>query len=235
MPIYLNRTFVRISLSIIHTGPNGPYNTFLRNRAEGFGVFFSAANSPYQNIVGNEITNMTFPYNVVNYTIQGSNHFLYGNNNKGIIHPTGTEMLIDKSYFYTKKPDFVPQNQWAGIGTPNVMGTVSIPAYDRYTSGSPVSDHCDNLSVSIKEVSEQKENVLVFPNPLNSELKIVSSQRIKNLAVINSLGNRILYRRNIGKSITLDSSKWQDGIYLLLIHLSDNNYKMRVIRKTRSF
>ncbi len=27
-------------------GPNGPYNTFIRNRAEGFGVFFSATNSP---------------------------------------------------------------------------------------------------------------------------------------------------------------------------------------------
>jgi len=55
-------------------GPNGPHNTFFRNRGEGFGIFFSASNSPNQNFLGNEITNTSFPYSFVNYTIQGLSH-----------------------------------------------------------------------------------------------------------------------------------------------------------------
>ena len=74
-------------------GPNGPYNTFFRNRSEGYGIFFSADNSPSQNFLGNEITNTHLPYSLVNYLIQGSDHFLFGNNNKGTIDPVGTNSL----------------------------------------------------------------------------------------------------------------------------------------------
>tara|TARA_B110000091_G_scaffold188339_1_gene210108 strand:- start:126 stop:455 length:330 start_codon:yes stop_codon:yes gene_type:complete len=51
-----------------HT-PNGSYNTFLRNRAEGFGIFFSSSNCPDQNFIRNDIPNTSFSYNLINYTI----------------------------------------------------------------------------------------------------------------------------------------------------------------------
>jgi len=43
-------------------GPNGPNNTFFRNRGELFGIFFSADNSPSQNFIANEVTNTNSPY-----------------------------------------------------------------------------------------------------------------------------------------------------------------------------
>ncbi|MBK7342162.1 MAG: hypothetical protein IPJ06_02975 [Saprospiraceae bacterium] len=85
-------------------------------------------------MIGNEIPNLTFPYSFVNYTIQGIGHFLHGNNNKGAIHPAGTNELVDSSYAYMYKPAYVSDSQWAGIGLANPMGSQTIPAYDRYQS-----------------------------------------------------------------------------------------------------
>ena len=76
-------------------GANGPYNTFFRNRGSLFGIFFSDNTSPSQNFIGNEIPNTGTPYSLVNYTIQGSDQFLHGNNNKGAITPAGTNNLTD--------------------------------------------------------------------------------------------------------------------------------------------
>ncbi len=123
-------------------GPNGPHNTFLRNRSEGYGIFFSADNSPDQNFLGNEITNNAFPYSLVNYSINGTGHFIYGNNNKGSIDPAGTENLPDLSYAFTQAPAYVPSDQWAGIGTTNPVGQNSIPARDRFLSGDFFANAC---------------------------------------------------------------------------------------------
>ena len=102
-------------------GANGPFNTFFRNRASLFGIFFSDGTSPSQNIVGNEIPNTGSPYSFVNYTIQGIDQFEYGNNNKGNITPSGTEILDEESYYYSETPSFINSSEWAGIGTPNTM------------------------------------------------------------------------------------------------------------------
>ncbi|MFM7771027.1 MAG: hypothetical protein ACKO8Q_10785, partial [Bacteroidota bacterium] len=88
-------------------GPNGPYNTFLRNRASLFGIFFSADNSPSQNFIGNEIPNTNFPYSSVNYTILGTYHFLFGNNNKGNLDPIGTEKPSTSSLIFSNSPLFL--------------------------------------------------------------------------------------------------------------------------------
>lgn len=126
-------------------GPNGPHNTFLRNRGEGYGIFFSASNSPNQNFLGNEITNSSFPYSLVNYSIQGSGHFLFGNNNKGSIDPSGTENLPDISYAFTQQPYYIPSDQWAGIGTTNPFNQNSIPARDRFLNSEIFLDACSNV------------------------------------------------------------------------------------------
>jgi len=216
-------------------GPNGPYNTIFRNKAEGFGIFFSASNSPNQNLLGNEIPNTSFPYSLVNYTIQGSGHFIYGNNNKGTIHPIGTYALIDSSYAYMEKPDFIPMSQWARIGTPNIMGTASIPAYYRYDSESIFSNTCGNPSLGIKENFETKEKVVIFPNPVQSEMAIESSHFIKNLKVINSIGQEIHYQRNVGLSNIINTTSWENGVYLIVINFSNNKSSVERVVKTNSF
>lgn len=216
-------------------GPNGPYNTMFRNRAEGFGIFFSSNNSPYQNFLGNEIPNTSFPYNIVNYTIQGTDHFIHGNNNKGTIHPAGTSALMDSSYAYIQKVDFIPIAQWAGIGTPNIMGSASIPAYERYNSGTIFSNACNGISISVNQPFKTKEKFMIFPNPVVSEMTIESSHFIQNLTVINLMGEVLHYHENIGFSNQISTVDWRNGLYFILINFANNKSITEVIVKTNSY
>ena len=213
-------------------GPNGPYNTFFRNRSEGYGIFFSASNSPNQNFLGNEITNDNFPYNLINYTLQGSGHFIHGNNNKGTIHPAGTEILIDSSYAYSEKPDFITMAQWVGIGTPNMMGATSIPAYDRYDSGTIFNNACGNSSLGIEGEFETAEKVVIFPNPVQSEMAIESSHYIRDLRVINSIGQEIYYQKKVGMSYLINTADWKNGAYFVFIHFSNKESSVEVVTKS---
>jgi len=216
-------------------GPNGPYNTFLRNRAEKFGIFFSASNSPKQNFLGNEVPNTRFPYNFLNYNILGEDHFIHANNNKGNTHPSGTDELIDTSYAYRKRPDFVPTTQWARIGKPYSMGSASIPAYDRQVSGNIFSGACGRqLPLSLQWPIESIKNAHVFPNPTQLQLHIQSASYIKNLKVINAMGQEVHTENNLGFTQTLQTGNWKNGIYLVLLEFSGNKFKKELVVKTGS-
>jgi len=210
-------------------GPNGPYNTFLRNRAGGYGIFFSATNSPNQNFLGNDITNLNFPYSLVNYTILGNGHFIYGNNNKGNIHPSGTQILPDSSYAYLQRPDFVSVAAWAGIGTPNAMGGGSIPALDRVLAGDIFSTSCNYPVSTMNELYLQKDNLLVFPVPVSDQLNFISDQFIGGLTITNLLGKQIVYVKNPGKSFVVDASGWKNGIYFLDIQFLNKTWMRKKI------
>ena len=121
-------------------GPSGPYNTFFRNRAETFGIIFSAGNpgtSNSEHIVGNDVS-----YIFGSYTITGTNHIQHGNNIYGTIKPPGTNFLTDTSYYLTREPVFwdVPDS-WPSLGIPNVLGAGTNPAKSRW-------DHGTTLTVS---------------------------------------------------------------------------------------
>lgn len=199
-------------------GPNGSYNTFFRNKADGFGIFFSASNSPNQNFIGNDITNTTSPYNIVNYTIQGTGHFLYGNNNKGAIVPTGTESLPESTLGYNTPPLFMPPNLWNSIGTPNVLGSGSNDAQDRYLSNDLFRNSCGNSNVKV----EKYPNIIVdiFPNPMREHLYIKSLQQIIKVDIYNNHG-QIVKTSNGGYCASIDVSSWSKGIYFIVITFSN--------------
>ena len=134
-----------------------------------------------------------------------------------------------------EKPDFIPMSQWARIGTPNIMGTASIPAYYRYDSESIFSNTCGNPSLGIKENFETKEKVVIFPNPVQPEMAIESSHFIKNLKVINSIGQEIHYQRNVGLSNIINTTRWENGVYLIVINFSNNKSSVERVVKTNSF
>lgn len=202
-------------------GPNGPHNTFFRNRSERYGIFFSSTNSPDQNFLGNEIPNTGLPYSFVNYTILGSGHFIHGNNNKGSIHPSGTEILPDESYTYTQLMDYIPSLYWAGIGTPNTMGENSIPAFERYISGNIFSYACGDISAGIDQTTEFEETIFIYPNPVESKLTIESAAFIEKMTVIDVAGHTLQSFENIGFSAQLTTQNWKNGVYFLLIDFTD--------------
>jgi len=121
-------------------GSNGPYNTFLRNRAALYGIFMSADNSPSQNFLGNEIPLATPPYGL--YLLQGVDHFEYGNNHRGVIIPSGTQQFDDSSYAFKSKPAFLLQSSWRGIGTPNAMNAHGNSATYRMARSVPFATTC---------------------------------------------------------------------------------------------
>lgn len=115
-------------------GPSGPYNTFFRNRAENYGIIFSAgkpSTSNSEHIVGNDVT-----YNGIflgPYTITGTGHIEYGNNIDGTIRPPGTNTLTDTSYYLTEEPVFWDvADSWPSLGIPNTLDTGTIPAKARW-------------------------------------------------------------------------------------------------------
>lgn len=127
-------------------GANGPFNTFLRNRAELYGLVMTATNSPSQNYLGNEITGTGFGQG--NYTLQGADHFEYGNSDNGTIIPAGTTALSDTSYFYETAPDFISSNLPI-IGTPVPFNSNSIPARDRFLAGTGLTTCVDPCVKSV--------------------------------------------------------------------------------------
>jgi hypothetical protein len=153
-------------------GPNGPYNTFFRNRAELYGIVFSTSNSPAQNIIGNEIPNTNLPYRLVNFSIQGSGHFLHGNNDKGRIVPDGSADLPDSSYAYESAPAFLRGAEWPSIGVPFVMGSGSIPARDRFLSDEIFAYICEGTDVSSVPRNAPLPELSLFPNPVASLLSV---------------------------------------------------------------
>ncbi len=119
-------------------GPSGPYNTFLRNRTELYGIVMSSDLTNYQNFVGNEITGTgsTWPFLHGAYSINGSGHIQYGNNQNGIIIPAGTTTLNENSYYLDTGPVYWSVSQtWPDIGIPNTLNTGTIPAKERYNAG----------------------------------------------------------------------------------------------------
>jgi hypothetical protein len=120
-------------------GPSGPFNTFFRNRAETYGIIFTAGNpttSDSNHIIGNEVIYNGFIWGP--YDITGNGHIEHGNNIDGTITPTGTGTLADTSYYLEGEPAFWDiSDSWPSVGIPNTLGAESIPARVRWYSGSP--------------------------------------------------------------------------------------------------
>lgn len=211
-------------------GTSGPYNTFFRNRAEGYGIFFSANNTPNQNFLGNDISNTNFPYNLVNYTILGIGHFIYGNNNKGTIDPSGTNVLPDSSYFYISKPFFVPTTQWVAIGTPNIMGTASIPARDRYLSGVLFDNSCGNI-ITENKANKTTYDILLYPNPTTEILNIRCKNDIKSIRLFDIQGNLVFFTSPFEKYLQINIKDVKKGIYFLFLSFPNNKVIVKKIIK----
>ena len=211
-------------------GPNGMHNTFLRNRAENYGIFFSASNSPGQNFIGNEITSTSFPQTLVNYTVLGANHFIYGNNNKGTIVPDVVSALSDESYAYTAKPDFVTSVQWSSIGVPNVLNSGSNSSKDRYVSTAFFdANSCNNYTLNI--TGFKAPVFRIYPNPVLSILAIKSDKKIIDMHIINQLGQLVHSEKIDGYTKDVDLSKLKTGVYVLNISFTTGHTSKQKIIK----
>ena len=206
-------------------GANGPDNVFYRNLSTLYGLFFSDATSPNQIIIGNEITNNNFPYSFVNYTISGTGHFLYGNNNKGTITPSGTANIPDTSFAYASLPDFVSNAMWMQIGSGIPIGTANIPAAYRYSISNYFANACGNTDSGQLEII--KSNLQLYPNPTSGILEVDCDCILNDHYQIIDYQGRVLLSSSMNTSnMTIDIRALVPGIYFLSFNRTHETYSI---------
>lgn len=201
-------------------GGNGPNNTFFRNRASLWGIFFSDNTSPGQNLIGNEIPNTSFPFSSVNYTLQGGNHFEYGNNNKNVVTPAGTESLSDISYCYQQRPSFILPKYWSKIGFPSTMNSGRIPAGDHFLLNEFTAGTC-GWDGSLGLVQTISENYGITPNPVESDDDIFFSTKVFGIEVVTSSGS-VCYAAKFDTGIYNWKVQLKPGLYSIIIRNQNN-------------
>lgn len=206
-------------------GINGPYNTFLRNRAELYGIFMNnspASNS--QNFIGNEIPNEGFLLGF--YAFEGTDHFKYGNNHRGETKPEGTGDLPDESYYLEEAlPYFEYYELWPPIGYPNELEDYNNEAFNNLNLG--YATQCENLyeDVSTKELKLNK--LTIFPNPVTQVLAvqlptIISLNEGMSITIYSMLGALELTMGVTSYHQIINVTGLETGAYILELHSVDS-------------
>ena len=203
-------------------GKNGSYNTFFRNRADLYGIFMN--NSPAsdnQNFIGNEVTNTGFTMGL--YYLNGTGHFQHGNNVKGTIYSSGTNTLMDSSYYAASVPAFFAnQPNWPAIGIPNALSTGTIPAKERYLLAKYTT--CSTLITTNTDRISFLEELQVFPNPSNGLLYINSNYSSPVKVSIYDYTGRSAGQYDITRSQTINIISFPKGIYIVKGTTDQRNY-----------
>lgn len=217
-------------------GPSGPYNTFFRNSVERYGLIMTSSMTNYQNFVGNEITGTgyTFPFTWGAYTITGNGHIQYGNNDNGIIVPSGTSTLNDESYYLDAEPSYWNVAQiWPDIGPPNAPGYGTIPAKERYNTGDYTD--CSQQGIITNLYNDAESIISVYPNPSPGKLFILFEPKLNCQAfeVVSMEGKPL-----IKKMVNFDSDTYYEldlyplkkGLYFLIAETSKGIFYKKIVR-----
>jgi hypothetical protein len=143
-------------------GMNGPFNLFLRNRVELYGIV-NGVSSPRQTYIGNEITNGTLFYGL--FLLSGEGHFSYGNNHVGDVSPEGTSLMTVLTLFYDDIPFYYESySSWPPIGYPNALNDYTVEAENNYEAGYKIQ--CDNTYEDLSVNFFEQGFLKVYPNPV---------------------------------------------------------------------
>ena len=135
----------------------------------------------------------------------------------------GTTTLNDSSYYLSSTPSFWNiSSSFPSVGEPVVFGSGSIPARDRFISGTNLTA-CNESVVTGIIFNEGLNDISVYPNPAHSFLDIsvlLSEKENMQIFLSDVLGNKISE-----KKITAAEHLWRlnlpgnikPGIYLLTL------------------
>ncbi len=241
-------------------GINGPYNTFLRNRAELYGIRFANTNETAQNLLGNEVTHeRILLYNdtgalagiLGEYLVEarGTGHYRFRNwircsLDSASVADSINAGLSDTSYVYAAKPSFLGSGYaWPGIGLTNSFVRNAIPAKVRYFTITGLSDtvayvSCGALRLISSPVTITPEvyTLKVYPNPVHSSLTVTFPA-----TVIGKVARYVLYNNHgqllrqwdkvIQPVSSLDMQPLEPGLYLLTIHSEGFRHTYKIMKQ----
>jgi len=196
-------------------GINGPYNTFLRNRGELYGIFMNSGAGNSQNFISNEVTNTGLFLGL--YTITGTDNFQYGNNVKGTIYAVGTTQPTDNSlYLSASLPYYATNSFWPPIGIISNYNTYSIESKSRYNASNLIQ--CDANLLSDEFVEVENDGFVLFPNPVSNTLSIKGIKKYDTLTVVDILGKvykTAIATEDVSTSISVEDLK--SGFYFIIV------------------
>ena len=195
-------------------GKNGPLNTFLRNRAEGFGIFmnFSPATDSVQ-LIGNEITDTITGL----YFIQGTGHVLYGNNLKGT-YVTGDANIPDTSLYLVPGEHMLCANgnaELTALALPGRYNKGSNYARARVAAGKPAACACVFIAPSGVEAVAHAATIRMYPNPAQHIVQFRkgnSAVMIDRVELIDAAGRTVLVAAH-ASSMVIDALPV--GVYMV--------------------
>jgi hypothetical protein len=81
--------------------------------------------------------------------------------------------------------------------------------------------------------SIEKPQYQVFPNPIKDMLNIVTDYSIKEVLLINSLGQTVLNAscKNVGNHYQINVSSFEQGIYFLKLSTDNGIYTEKIIKR----
>lgn len=192
-------------------GINGPYNTFLRNRALGYGLVMNGSSpTDSQNFIGNEISNTSMFMGT--YSLEGIDHFEHGNNQNGTCIPASTETVSANSYYLSLEPYYYSiYSEWPAIGYPNALNDNKNEPRINFEKGFITT--CENTFADLSFVERFNER-FVYPNPSSGIISISGylDDEISTINVVDIKGETIHVVRT--KTI-LDLSHNANGIYFI--------------------
>jgi len=84
----------------------------------------------------------------------------------------------------------------------------------------------DSAATFVPQLNRNAANILLFPNPANTELTLKSSESIAAIRVINTLGQEVLISEPIlpdSQVARLNVSNWQAGWYVVMVTTESGN------------
>ena len=194
-------------------GKNGPFNTFLRNRAALYG-FIVSNNQDSQNFISNEVTNTNLLMG--QFILTGNGHLNRNNNVKNKLQSNTNITIGDTSFYLSSKPGFLPQQcSWPILGSPQPYNSGQNSAIIRY-SESAVKTSCESiLYASNIETDNIKQGILnCYPNPFDSKLFI--SVSVPSTVKLFDLYGSLLMEIKINDFIELETANLPKGFYFII-------------------
>ncbi len=201
---------------------NGPYNTFFRNRAELYGIFMNTGPaSNDQNFIGNQVSNSSGgQYGL--YNLQGTGHFVHGNQVHGTIQPGGTGEPLAYSLFDYAFPSFYPvMSSIPPIRTDNWQATAPLvlAEYRKEVLGLPAtcSDSIFEANTAVDPPAASSLDPRAYPDPVEDELIIEgTSLDLGIMRIVDALGKEVLQLRAYGPRALIDVTALSAGAYTVL-------------------
>lgn len=204
-------------------GINGPNNMFFRNRAELYGIFMNTAPpSDHQAFIGNQVTDTTSAL-LGMYSLQGTGHFTYGNQIKGVVLPGGTTEPSDATLFSYAFPSFYPALPGVPpIRNDNWLATDPLveAEYRKEVLGQAAA--CgDSLFYTITGIDEESSSsspFKLYPDPATEHIVLEGATPIGgSVRVMDALGRTMELWAVPGSRVEFDISSLAPGVHFLVL------------------